>query len=272
MESRTGLPAINDIDATAPFRWLAGAWGDLWKAPVPLFAYGFLISMASLALTWGIYETNAAFWALALTFGFVFVAPMLAMGPYEAGRRLETGEKPKLGQILFVRTAMRQDVAYLGLALLLIYFFWGRMAQLVYGLSTYQLYETIPDFLRFAASTQEGHNMLIAGSIVGGAIAFLTFTLVVVSAPMLLDPRNNVFAAVATSFRAVSRHPGPLLLWAVIIAILVAACAVSGFAAMVVIFPWLGLASWRAYRALVAEETAQRPLKPVATMKTSELS
>jgi len=165
MATQGGLPAINDIRVTDPFRWLGRAWLDLWRAPLPLLTYGLLLAAASAALAYGIYVTNAAFWVLALTFGFVFVAPVLAMGPYEAGRRLEIGQRPKLADILLVRTALRQDVAYLGLALLLIYFLWGRIAQVVYGLSTYQLYHTAPEFIEFALRTPEGHNMLMAGSV-----------------------------------------------------------------------------------------------------------
>lgn len=255
-QSDGGLPAVATIPYSAPFYWLGEAWRDLWRAPGPLLAYGFLISLLSMAMAYGIYRTNAAYWTLALTFGFVFVAPVLAMGPYEAGRRLEAGETPRLPQILLVRAALRQDLAYLGLALLVIYAMWGQAAQIVYGLSTYQLYPTVPEFVRFALTTPEGHRMLLAGSAVGGAIALATYTLVAVSAPMLLDPRTNVFAAVATSIRAVTGNPGPMLLWAALIGLLLLVCAATGFLAMIVVFPWLGLASWRAYRTLVAEPGA----------------
>lgn len=262
MDQPVGLPAVRRIEATAPLGWLAGGWSDLWKAPGPCLAYGLVIALVSFGLCYGLYVSNAAFWALVLTLGFVFVAPVLAMGPYEAGRRLEQGERPRLGQILFVRPAFRQDVAYLGLALLLIYLFWGRIAQIVFALSTYQLYPTVPEFIQFAIGTTEGHNMMVAGTLVGGAIAFLTYTLVVVSAPMLLDPRVNVFVATVTSFRTVAANPGAMLLWAVVIVALLLLSAATGFAALVVVFPWLGLASWRAYRALVADEPAPAGLAP----------
>jgi uncharacterized membrane protein len=252
----TGLPSVRTVGLTDPFRWLAGGWLDLWRAPGPSLAYGLSLAIVSFVLASAIYATDAAFWVLALTFGFVFLAPMLAMGLYEAGRRLESGERPSLAQMLFVRSAFRQDAFYLGLALLLIYLFWGRLAQIVYGLSTWRMYETIPEFVTFALTTPEGHNMLVAGSIVGGVLAFFTFALTVVAAPMLLDPKTNVFVAAITSFRAVAANPAPMLLWAVIIALLVAVSAASAFAGFVLIVPWLGLASWRASRALVAEAPA----------------
>jgi uncharacterized membrane protein len=252
MEGTVGLPAVRTISLLAPFDWLAGGFRDLTKAPVPLLLYGLAIAAASFALCYGLYATNGAFPVMALTAGFVIIAPVLAMGPYEAGRRIGMGERPGLGQILFVRSAFRQDVAYLSLLLVLIYFLWGRVAQIVYGLSTYQIHRDFESLLAFAVGSSEGHAMLLAGTVTGGILAFVTYALVVVSAPMLLNPNASVFAAVATSVRAVNANFFPLLLWAVIITVLLLMSAATGFLALVVVFPWLGLASWRAYRSLVA--------------------
>jgi uncharacterized membrane protein len=93
--------------------------------------------------------------------------------------------------------------------------------------------------------------MVAAGSVIGGILAFITFSLVVVSAPMLLDRNENVFVAAVTSVRAVNANFGPLLLWAFMISALMTLSALTGFIALIVVFPLLGLASWRAYRALV---------------------
>lgn len=251
-----GFSSIRTVGVDAPFRWLAGGWRDFGAAPLSFMLYGLALGLVSLALCWGIVVTNGAFWVLALTCGFVFLAPMLAMGLYEAGRTIEAGGKPSLSRMLFVRDAVRQDIAYLGLALLLIYFLWSRFAQIVYGLSTWRLHRTVEEFVTFAVATKEGHTMLISGSIVGGVMAFFTYCLVVVAAPMLLDRRSNVFQAVATSFGAVAQNFAPLLLWAVLIVFFLIAAAMTGFLGFTLIFPWLGLASWRAYRELVDERVA----------------
>lgn len=251
-EQTLGPPAVRTVPLAAPFQWLAGAWADMGKGLWPLLAYGLALALFSLWLVGALIASNAAFWVLALTCGFVFIAPMLAMGLYEAGRRIELGERPKLMQMLFVQGAVRQDVLYLGLALTLIYLLWGRIAQIVYGLSTYRLHRTVEEFLTFALHTDEGRTMLISGSIIGGVIAFFTYALVVVSAPMLLDRRADVFSAVFTSLRATALNFWPLMLWAAIIVVLVLAAVATNFLGFIVIFPWLGLASWRAYRALVS--------------------
>lgn len=251
MDGTVGLPPVRTVSLVAPFGWLAGGFQDLTKAPAPLLLYGLGIAVASFALCYGLYVTNGAFPVMALTAGFVIIAPVLAMGPYEAGRRIGLGERPDLGRILFVRSAFRQDVAYLSLLLVLIYFLWGRVAQIVYGLSTYQIHRDFESLVAFAVGSSEGHAMLLAGTVTGGILAFATYALVVVTAPMLLNPNANVFAAVATSVRAVNANFFPLLLWAVIITVLLLLSAATGFIALIVVFPWLGLASWRAYRSLV---------------------
>lgn len=258
MEQTPSLPDVRSVGFGAPFRWLAGAWGDLGRARTPAMVYGGAMALISYGLLTALIESNAAFWVLTLTCGFVFVAPMLAMGLYEAGRALENNEKPTVLGMALVRGAMRQDVAYLGLALVLIYLLWGRIAQIVYGLSTYRLHRTVDEFVEFALNTGEGHGMLISGAIVGGVIAFFTYSLVVIATPMLLDQRANVFSAVFTSLRAVSKNFGPLLLWAAIITTLLLASAATRFLAFVLVFPWLGLASWRAYRDLVAWPVQER--------------
>lgn len=250
-EATGGLPAVNSIGFDAPLRWLGGAWQDMARALWPCLAYGFLVALASFALSAALISSSLAFWALTLSCGFVFVAPMLAMGLYEAGRLLEAGEKPRFPQMMFVHQAVSQDVMYLGLALLFMYFLWTRIAQIVYGLSTYRLYQSVDEFVAFALGTPEGHAMLIAGTIIGGAFAFVTYAMVAVSAPMLLDRTANVFSAVITSIRCVATNFGPMLLWAFLIAALLIISAGTGFWALTVVFPWLGLASWRAYRDLV---------------------
>jgi uncharacterized membrane protein len=261
MDSSLGFPAVNMIDVAAPFRWLAGGWSDMRKALWPCLAYGLVLAALSIAGSAAFVASNAAFWVLALSCGFVFIAPILAMGLYEAGRLIEQGQTPTLARMVFVRQAVRQDVVYLGLALLMIYLMWGRIAQIVYGLSTYSFHRTVEGFVAFALGTAEGHAMLVSGTAVGGAIAFFTYCLVVIAAPMLLDSKTTVWAASAASFAAVAKNPGPMLLWAALIVGLLLVSAATAFLGLIVIFPWLGLATWRAYRDLVpdgAREHASR--------------
>lgn len=250
------LPAVNTISFAAPFAWLGGAWADLRRAPLPFLLYGLVIAMFSAAAVLGLALTGLAFWAIALTAGFALVAPMAAMGVYEGGRLLEAGQRPTLARIAFVKSAFRPDVVLLGVALLIVFGIWLELAQVVFGIATSQRPRSLDAFIAFAANTPEGNGMLIWGSLIGGLIAWLTFSFVVVSAPMLLDRRADFFIAAVTSVRCVVRNTGPMLLWALIIAAMLLASILTGFAALIVVIPWLGLATWRAYRALVGQPVA----------------
>jgi uncharacterized membrane protein len=88
----------------------------------------------------------------------------------------------------------------------------------------------------------------------GGLLAAMVFSLSVVSLPMLLHRKVDFATAIVTSFLATRANIVPLLVWAAIIAaaIAIATKSVAKPMAMAVIFPWLGHASWHAYRDLVA--------------------
>ena len=98
--------------------------------------------------------------------------------------------------------------------------------------------------------------MLLAHQLDGGTFfkaiaAFLAFSLVVISAPMMLGAKTDVFIATITSVRSVTRNFAPMLLWGFLIAVLTAIGIATAFFGLILIFPLIGLATWRAYRELV---------------------
>ncbi len=202
-------------------------------------------------IAWGLVFSGAFAWVFVLSGGFFLIAPILAMGLYEGGRMLEAGETPSLTDIILVRGALRLDLTYLGLALFLIYLFWTRLAQIVYALSTPFMHKTPADFLTFMFSTPDGLSMALTGTVVGGIIAFLAFSMVVISAPMLLSAKTDVFIATITSVRCVTKNFLPMLVWGLLIVLLTAFGIATAFFGLILVYPLIGLASWRAYRELV---------------------
>lgn len=251
------LPDVARVSMRAPLAWLAGGWSDFRKAPGPCLVYGIGLAAISASIIGSIFLSGHADWVMVLTGGFFLVAPMLAMGLYEAGRSLENGQKPSLSQMLFVKTASARNLAVLGLALFLVYLLWTRAASVIYGLSTYRNHETVEAFLRFAFTEPEGLQMTFWGTVIGGAIAFVAFCFACVAAPMLLDRNTDVFVATATSFRAVFANFGPMILWASLIVLLTLVGIATACIGLIAIFPVIGLASWRAYRDLVAQRPGQ---------------
>ena len=250
-EQLTKLPDVATVSISAPIRWLAGAWQDYLRAPLPFLIYGILLAAVSAVIAWALVFSGAFAWVFVLAGGFFLIAPVLAMGLYEGGRMLEVGDTPGVTDVILVRSALRLDIAYLGLALFLIYLFWTRLAQIVYALSTSVLHKAPSEFLTFMLTTPDGLSMAATGTVVGGIIAFFAFSLVVISAPMLLDGKTDVFIATITSVRSVTKNFWPMLVWALLIAILTAIGIATAFFGLIVVYPLIGLATWRAYRDLV---------------------
>jgi uncharacterized membrane protein len=68
---------------------------------------------------------------------------------------------------------------------------------------------------------------------------------------MLVDRRCELLCALVTSVNAVAENPLPLALWAVIIMLLSGLGFATALVGLVVVMPWLGHASFHAYKDLV---------------------
>jgi uncharacterized membrane protein len=88
----------------------------------------------------------------------------------------------------------------------------------------------------------------------GGLIAAVVFLLSAVTVPLLLDRPVDVVTAAITSVRCCLRNPLPMLVWALLIAVVTWIGLLTLMLGLVVTFPWLAHASWHAYRDLVAPE------------------
>ena len=245
------LPSVAKIELSAPLGWLKSAWGDFTKAPLPCLIYGIVLAAISAFIGWALVFSGAFAWIFVLAGGFFLIAPILAMGLYEAARQIENGDTPSLSDMAFVKSAFRSDLAYLGLALFLIYLLWTRIAQVVYALSTRTLHKSPSEFLVFMFTDPDGQMMALTGTVIGAIIALLAYMLVVISAPMMLDKKRDVWSATITSIRAVLDNPMPMLFWALIISVLTALGIATAFFGLIIVFPLIGLASWHAYRELV---------------------
>jgi uncharacterized membrane protein len=242
---------IRHVGADAPWRWLSAAWSDLWQAPGVSLAYGFLLVAASFGLSFGLYLADLFYLVLPLAAGFMFVAPVLAVGLYEVSRRLETGEPVTLSAAV---TAWRRNgqILLMGLLLTLFLLAWIRLAFLIFAL----FFGTEPPssalFVNTVLLSPEGLPFLAVGTAVGGVLAGLVFAMSAVSIPMLLDRDVNVIDAMLTSIAAVRQNWRVMLGWAALIVVFTAAGIATAFLGLAVALPLIGHASWHAYRDLVA--------------------
>ncbi len=107
-----------------------------------------------------------------------------------------------------------------------------------------------------AVFNPENWEFLAVYLAVGGVFASLVYATAVVSIPMILDRDTDAISAAITSIRVVFENTGVMLLWGAILTLLVVVALLPWGAGLVLVGPWLGHASWHAYRGAVTWQEA----------------
>lgn len=244
-------PRVRVVPLDRPWLWLARGWSDFTRAPGICLAYGLILIAASFALTLSLFLAELPYLLLPLAAGFMFVAPILAVGLYEVSRCLEAGLPPTLFQAV---TAWRRNplqIALAGLVLMLFNLAWVRIATLLFALFFSTATPSLPRLVETLLFSPESLLFLVVGTAIGGALAAAVFAVSAVSIPMLLDRDVDVASAIATSVRAVLANWKAMTLWAGLIAIFTALGIATLYLGLAVALPLIGLASWHAYKDLV---------------------
>lgn len=247
------LPGIRRVGFEHPLRWLWVGAQDLRRAWPLSLVYGVAFAVLGYGLVHGAWVKPHL--ALAVTSGFLFVAPVLATVFYCLSHRLE--HHHKLPGLFVPLLAWRANPASLGLFALTLVFvlsMWERLSAILVGLFLGGSgVAGLADV--FSIDTLRQHaDFALAYLVFGGVLALMVFSLSVVSLPMLLHRKVDFATALVTSFMATRLNFAVMLLWGALIAALVVLGMATNFIAMAVIFPWLGHASWHAYRDLVDRE------------------
>lgn len=245
-------PEIRTIAGADVLDALSAGLRDLARAPVYSLFFGAVFSAIGVAISYLLVVVGSSYWVLPVAAGFPLVGPFAAVGLYELSRRHEAGESLSWGGVLgaVIREGKHQLPSYAFITLF-VYLIWVYLAHLIFalsfGLKPLTNVMTSADLLL----TAEGIAMLVAGTVVGGALAAFLFAISVVSVPMLLDRDIDVVTAMIASVKAVLDNPAPMLLWGVVIAVACVLAMVPLFVGMILVFPVLGHASWHLYRRAV---------------------
>jgi uncharacterized membrane protein len=251
--ARMNLPGIRQVTADQPFHWLREGARDFAKAWRSSLFYGVVFAVLGYGLVHA--AEGRPHLAMALISGFLFVAPVLATVFYCVSHRLE--HHHKLPNLWVPLVSWRANPSSLGLFTVMLVFVlisWERISAILVGLFlSGSGIGSLSDLLSISA-VQQHTDFVLAYLAFGGVLALMVFSLSVVSLPMMLHRKVDFATALVTSFMATKLNFPVMLLWGGMIAVLVAIGFVTDFIAMALIFPWLGHASWHAYRELVERE------------------
>jgi len=247
---------VRSVAPDEPFRWLAAGWRDFLAAPTASLGYGLLFVVASFLLTVGLWYAGAIYMLLPLAAGFMLLGPALTLGFQAISRDLERHERPSFRVAVLAWRANAGPIFYAGLAFMFLFLLWLRLAELVFALS-------FPDtaglgvqaLLNATFFTPEGLVFLVLFTLLGAAMAMLAFAGGAFALPMLLERRVGMSEAIATSFTAVMRNAGVMVLWAALLVLLTAAGMAALYLGLIITLPLAGHATWHAYRAVIRPDT-----------------
>lgn len=243
------LPEIHRVSPGRPLTWLRLGWEDFLRAwPLSLTLGVIFAVMGYLLID---YVWARLHLAMALTSGFLLVAPFLAIGFYEMSRRQGRLDETKAFEGL---RANGGSIGLFGLLLAFILSAWERISAILVGLFLKSDIVTSQGFSLTLLLAPEHMGFIVPYFLIGGVVAALVFALSVVSLPMLLDRKVDLITAIVTSLWVVRENPLPMLVWALLIGVLGFIGLLAWFVPLAVIFPVLGHATWHAYRDLVAHE------------------
>ncbi|MDP1886153.1 DUF2189 domain-containing protein [Polaromonas sp.] len=231
-----------------PFGWLASGWRDLMAAKGICFFYG--ACFWAMALVLGAVFRSKPEYAMSIASGCLLVGPFLAMGLYEVGRRREQGMTPELSVSLTCWDKHGRSMSMLVLVLIVLELLWGRASLVVFAVFFNTGMPSTTGVIQ-AIFNLQNWEFLAVYLLVGGFFAGLVYAVAVVSIPMILDRDTDAISAAITSLQVVFSNLIVMLLWGAMITTLVVIALIPWGLGLLFIGPWLGHASWHAYRGSV---------------------
>lgn len=250
----TGRPVgdhIRKVGIEEPFVWLGKGWADFVRAPRLSIFHGLIYTTIGLCIAVGLRLAGMDYLIYPVTAGFILCGPILAIGVYDISRRFARGTKPQPGKCL---TAWRHNgyhVMTAGLVWMVFALVWSRLAILTFVLSFPYVGLNLELVLDKVFFTWDGFVFLLVGTTIGAVMATVAFVFGVVTLPMMLDRKVDVFTASFVSFLVVRKNVPAMLTWAALIVIFIGAGLASAYIGLAVTLPLIGYASWHAYSACV---------------------
>lgn len=240
---------INPIGLADPLRWLWRGLRDLVSQPWISLFYGGCFWVMALIVS-AVFKNNPEY-TLSAVSGSLLLGPFLAMGLYDVSMRMERGEAPSFGSSLTCWEPHIRSMGMLIMVMVVMELLWGRASLVVFAVFFNSGGMPTTASVLEAVFNPQNWEFIAAYICVGGFFAGLVFASMMVSIPMILDRDTDAITACITSLRVFFERTLASLLWGLLITLLVVLAIWPAAAGLLVVGPWLGFASWHAYRASV---------------------
>ena len=242
---------IRKLDSGAPMRWLSKGISDFKVNPMLSLSYGLIYAVIGMILIYFTYHNPI--YAYGMVTIFYLAGPVVAVGLYCMSRHIEAGVKPEFKK--GCRALCYNPVGIIGFSIVIgmLIVFWTIIAAALFAVyfGGMTLSGNFIDTL-MANKQIVPFTALMMG--VGLIFAVISFSVSVVSIPLMTHRKADVVTAMVTSVRAVKKNPVVMLTWAFAIVALMALGFAFAFIGVAVTLPIIGHASWHAYRETIKDD------------------
>ncbi|MCF8480600.1 MAG: DUF2189 domain-containing protein [Rhodospirillum sp.] len=250
---------VNRIVMADVFGWLAAGWADYRRGGVASLSYGLIFVVVGYGLTIGLVQLDMAYLISPMIGGFLLVGPILGIGLCEISRTLERGNPPSLPTALLAFRRNGFHIMTAGLVLMIFMMIWVRIAVLIFAITFPYTSISWHNMVTHALTSLDGAIFLVLGTAVGAGFAVLAFVFGVISLPLMLDRKEDIFTAASVSLRTVRLNRRPLMGWAAIIVLFIGGGLATAYVGLIVTMPLIGHATWHAYRSMVTPLVEPEP-------------
>ena len=167
----TPRPLIRRVPVDRPWIWLAAGWRDIVAAPAASLSYGLVPVAAGWLAIVLMLRFDLPYLVLPLSAGFFYVGPFIATGLYEISRRLEAGQPVDGKSTLMAWRRNPEQIALMGVLLLLFHLAWMRMAQLLFAIFEWRSVPSWDRFLDLVWTSSKSLPFLALGVGLGAVLA-----------------------------------------------------------------------------------------------------
>ena len=242
-------PYKRHLPAGSAFGWLGAGWRDLMVDPGFGLLRGVIVFVLSVAIVVGLVVFEWDYLLLPTFAGFLIFGPAMAIGLYDKSRAIERGDPSVRFAGLEGKTGIQ--IMFIGAMLCGLVLLWVRSAILIYALFFgMRPFPGSAEILPMLFTTPTGWAMLVVGTLVGALFAAFSFAISAFSIPMLLDRKVDALTAMGTSWALVWNNLRALMVWGAVVLALFLVSLATGMLGLILVFPWLGHATWHAYVAV----------------------